>query len=243
LGDDLSQAQLERRKPTTEAPTQDAGAGRRHSLRNAFRRALSPLPAIWVVGTSLAVVVLATVFLYQLQTILVHRYGQAGVRPYGIGFLAPIILMTALGGRRIGLWTLILSCLAFALVLAKPSFGIHRWPIRSEVEIVLLVIVGIFAIGGVGAMRENAAMLADIGGTAEGVEIENQIRQAVEAVAGVDRLHACTIYRRGLDLYIDTDIIVEGDLPLSEVRAMRDRTERAISAANPLIFRIRVRVL
>jgi hypothetical protein len=195
----------------------------------------------WSGAISVLCVGLMTMLLFGLQAWLIQYDGHRLIRPYAIGYLVPIILLTALAGRGAGLFTLLLSCLATAFFLAQPYFSYHIASERTQVELWLLLTVGLSAIFTVGAGREKAMMLADISGTTEGDSVLRQVRQTAEAVSGVRLLQGCTLRRRGVDLYVDVDVVVDQDLPQHEARDITDAVERAIRHANPLVFSVRVR--
>ena len=174
---------------------------------------LNPLLRKWIWALSFLSVGLMTALLFGLQALSFSTTATSRIRPYAIAYLVPIILITALGGRGAGLLTLFLSCLATAFFLSQPYFSFHIASDRTQVELLLLVTVGLSAIYTVGAGREKAMMLADITGTAEGDAVQRQIRQAAEAVPGVRLLQGCILRRRGVDLYVDLDVVVDENLP------------------------------
>ena len=204
-------------------------------------RPLSPLLRKWSWAISFLFVGLMTALLFELQAYLIQYDGHKLIRPYVIGYLMPIILLTALAGRGAGLFTLFLSCLAATFFLAQPYFSFHVTSDRTQVEMVLLVTVGLSAVYTVGAGREKALMLADINGTAEGNVIQRQVRQIAEAVPGVLLLQNCILRRRGVDIYVDLDVVVDQNQPQREARDITDAVEQALHRANPLIFQARVR--
>ena len=182
-----------------------------------------------------------TVPLFWLQSILCQKDGLRQIRPYGIGYLAPIMLHDRPQRAAGGLRTVFLSCLAAAFFLSQPYFSLRVASARSGVEILMLLIVGLFAVSAIHSSREKALMLADISGTEEAARVVEQMQRAAESVPGVQGLRDCAVWRRGLDLYVEADIVVDDQLSHHVVREITHAAEQAISRSNPLIYRIRVR--
>ncbi|MDQ2800417.1 MAG: PAS domain S-box protein, partial [Armatimonadota bacterium] len=117
---------------------------------------LSPLAAYLL---SPVAVFLATWALFGLQQTLMRAEGGAYVRPFGIGFLVIVAVMTMLGGLGPGLWTLALSTLAMAFFLLPPTFSpAIRLP-GDRVELALLLLAGMVVVIGMEAMRRNRGLL------------------------------------------------------------------------------------
>ena len=83
------------------------------------------------------------------------------VRPFGIGFLLIVAVMTILGGRGPGVLTLLLSTLTVAFYLTPLGAGGMTGRPRDIVEIILLLTVGGALIRGFEAMRANGLLLAE----------------------------------------------------------------------------------
>lgn len=103
---------------------------------------------------------LTTWILLLIQSIVAHAEG-GHVRPFGIGFLLIVAVMTMLGGRGPGVFTLALSTLTLAFYLTPLGAGGVTGRPRDIVEITLLLIVGGALIQGFEAMRANTVLLAD----------------------------------------------------------------------------------
>ena len=120
-------------------------------------RSLSPPKAY---GLSVLLTALTTWALLLVQSYVAHAEG-GHVRPFGIGFLLTVAVMTVLGGRGPGLLTLLLSLLSLTFYLTPlGSGGVIGRP-RDIVEIILLLSVGGALIRGLEALPENARLLAD----------------------------------------------------------------------------------
>ena len=103
---------------------------------------------------------LTTWVLLLAQTFVAHT--EAGhVRPFGIGFLLTVALMTILGGRGPGALTLVLSSLSLTFYLTPLGTGGPFGRPRDIVELVLLIFVGGVLIRGLEALPANALLLAD----------------------------------------------------------------------------------
>lgn len=211
--------------------------------RIGWRRTLNPLPSAWVIALAVLLVGIATVLLFHMQSIIMRQDNLPMVRPFTMGFLIPIIVMTVLAGRRAGILTVLMSAVAAAIFLAHPAMSWHIEADRSRVEIILLIAIGAFIVVAIGAMRENVAMLSDIANSPEGVELASSIKEAVGFVPGVTQIRAMNLRRRGLDLYIDADIIVDDSYDRQAASNTASEAERAIYALDPLIFQVRVRGL
>ena len=118
---------------------------------------LSPLRAYLL---SPLLVALTTWVLLLAQALVAHAEG-GHVRPFGVGFLLAVALITAIGGRRPGLLTLALSCLSLMLVLTPLGTGGSFGRLRDWTELFLLLSVGGFLIHGLEALHTNARLLAE----------------------------------------------------------------------------------
>ncbi len=120
-------------------------------------RFLSPLRAYFL---SVPATALMLWILLLIQTFVAHLEGDH-VRPFGIGLLVTVAVMTILGGRGPGVLTLGLSALALAFYLTPlGSGGVIGRP-RDIVELVLVLSVGGALIRGLEALRGNALLLAE----------------------------------------------------------------------------------
>lgn len=72
-----------------------------------------------------------------------------------------VALITAIGGRRPGLLTLVLSCLSLMLILTPLGAGGSFGRPRDWAELFFLVSVGIFLIRGLETLHTNAQLLAE----------------------------------------------------------------------------------
>ena len=102
-----------------------------------------------------------TWFLYLCQQALVRQEHGRYVRPYGIVFVVPIAMLTALGGVRAGVATLALSALALEYVLFAPHFSWQVSHPRDWAELGLLLAVGSLVIYTVEAARRNPQLSAE----------------------------------------------------------------------------------
>ena len=105
-------------------------------------------------------VALTTWILLLIQSVIAHSEG-GHVRPFGVGFLLAVALLSAFGGRGPGLLTLALSCLSLMLVLTPLGTGGSFGRLRDWTELVLLLSVGGFLIPGLEALRTNVQLLAE----------------------------------------------------------------------------------
>jgi len=118
---------------------------------------LSPLRASLL---SPLLVALTTWTLLLVQGLVAHAEG-GHVRPFGVGFLLTVALITAIGGRRPGLLTLVLSCLSLMLVLTPLGAGGSFGRPRDWTELFFLLSVGAFLVRGLEALHTNAGLLAE----------------------------------------------------------------------------------
>jgi len=127
------------------------------SLAPSVMRFLSPRKAYLL---SVPATLLTTWILLLVQNYVAHAEGGA-VRPFGIGFLLTVAILTILGGRGPGVLTLLLSIVTLTFYLTPlGSGGITGRP-RDVVEIVLLLFVGGALIRGLEALRANALLLGE----------------------------------------------------------------------------------
>ncbi len=138
-------------------------------------RALAPLAHLLL---SFLLVGLTTGVLLRIQSALMAQEPGHYVRPYGIGFVVPITLLTYLGGSRIGIATLLLSLLCSMYVLMAPRFSLVVHSPRDHTELVFLSSVGLLAVFGVDAMRRNAQLLSEMGTATAALQEASEQQQA-----------------------------------------------------------------
>ncbi len=120
-------------------------------------RFLSPLKAYLL---SVPATALTAWCLLLVQTFVAHLE-SSHVRPFGMGLLVTVAVMTFLGGRGPGVVTLLLSALALVFYLTPlGSGGVIGRP-RDIVEIILVLSVGGALIRGLESLRVNAVLLAE----------------------------------------------------------------------------------
>lgn len=120
-------------------------------------RLLSPLAAYLL---SPLLVALTTWLLLLTQSTLAHM-GGGHVRPFGIGFLLAVALLTALGGRGPGVVTLALSVFSLLFVLMPRTISGSIGDARNWTELLFLICVGGLVVLGLEAVRKNASLLAE----------------------------------------------------------------------------------
>ncbi len=120
-------------------------------------RFLSPFKAYLL---SVPATLLTTWGLLLVQSYVAHAEG-GHVRPFGIGFLLTVAIVTILGGRGPGVLTLLLSTLILTFYLTPLGAGGITGRPRDIVEIILLLSVGGALIRGLEALRANALLLGE----------------------------------------------------------------------------------
>ena len=120
-------------------------------------RLLSPLNASLL---SLPVVAVTALCLLAIQSAISHVEG-GHVRPFGIGFLLAVALITSLGGRVPGFFALASSTLTTMLVLTPLAAGGSYGRPRDWTELFFLLIVGSVVIHGLEALRQNEQLLSE----------------------------------------------------------------------------------
>lgn len=120
-------------------------------------RFLSPLKAYLL---SVPATLLTTWGLLLVQNYVAHAEGGA-VRPFGIGFLLTVAVLTVLGGRGPGVLTLLLSVFFLTLYLTPLGSGGLAGRPRDIVETLLVLVVGGALIRGLEALRGNALLLGE----------------------------------------------------------------------------------
>ncbi len=105
-------------------------------------------------------VAVATWLLFLVQTLVAHVEG-GHVRPFGVGFLLAVALITTLAGRGPGLLTLLLSLLSLMFILTPLGAGGMMGRPRDWAELVLLLFIGLFLVRGLEALRTNARLLTE----------------------------------------------------------------------------------
>jgi PAS domain S-box-containing protein len=107
---------------------------------------------------ALLVVGLTTWLLLGLEAELAHLSHHL-VRPYTVVFLIPIAFLTLLGGRRVGIFALLLSGLFAVTVLLSAHITRGMSSPTNITELVLLAVTGTMVILGMDAMRRNVHTL------------------------------------------------------------------------------------
>jgi len=120
-------------------------------------RFISPLKAYFL---SVPATALTAWMLLLVQNFVAQAEG-GHVRPFGIGFLLTVAVMTILGGRGPGVLTLLLSTALVTFYLTPLGSGGVTGRPRDIVELVLLLFVGGALIRGLESLRGNALLLAD----------------------------------------------------------------------------------
>ena len=117
--------------------------------------------ATLAVGYALGPILVAvtTVALWQLQLVLAAAEHLSYMRPYGIGYIAPVLLISLLSGYGPGLLSLVLSEAALVLVLMQPGQPAILHAPRDWVEVTILPLVGLVVIISAEALRSNLLLL------------------------------------------------------------------------------------
>lgn len=215
-------------------------ASRRAGWGGLLRPAV-PLPQASALAFLLVGIV--TWLLFSLEHYLIAHDHLRSLRPFGVGYFVPIIILTACGGRRAGWLTLLLSGLSAVFFLTKPLFSWHIYTARDCAEIIMLVAVGSLIVMSVEAMRQNTLMFAEITETAEGKVVQDAVRRTALAVPGVSDIPACILRRRGFDIYLDLDVTVAETTTLAEARRIVAEVERAAYRSHALVFQARARIV
>ena len=120
-------------------------------------RFLKPLPASLL---ALALVGLTILGLLRLQE-WVTRLEGGYVHPYTIVFLLPIALLTVLGGRRVGFFTLTLCFLSSLCVLTAPRYSLPIHHPSDWAELFFLLTTGGILVLGMDALRRNLELFGE----------------------------------------------------------------------------------
>ncbi len=120
-------------------------------------RFISPLKAYFL---SVPATALTAWILLLVQNFVAQAEG-GHVRPFGIGFLLTVAVLTILGGRGPGVLALLLSTALVTFYLTPLGSGGGTGRPRDIVELVLLLFVGGALIRGLESLRGNALLLAD----------------------------------------------------------------------------------
>jgi len=120
-------------------------------------RFLQPYPACLL---SIVLVGMTTWGLLRLQE-WVTRLEGGHVHPYGIGFVIPIALLTVLGGRGPGFFTLALSLLSSIYILTFPHFSWRIHHASDWAELGFLLTAGTLLVMGMEALRRNLELFRE----------------------------------------------------------------------------------
>ncbi|BDI28168.1 hypothetical protein CCAX7_002190 [Capsulimonas corticalis] len=139
---------------------------------------LTPYPLWFSLALSPALVAVMTMLLEWVQHFLTVRVDHY-VRPYGIAYVIPIAVLTAVGGRRVGFLTLLLSLGSewYFLISPRLSFSVRNQ--GDWVELGFLVLVGLLVVAGIDAMRRNAQLLASAQAMAAREALINKVNDAL----------------------------------------------------------------
>ncbi len=191
---------------------------------------------------SLLLVGVATWGLHYLQTALEQAEHTKTVRPFSMGFLLPILALTALGGRWFGRLTLALSVWMTALVLVPPAFNLMVHRPRDWAELALLIVIGEAVVRFVDLIRRDMALQEDVDQSPLSRSMLEEAKTFARSVSGVERLGPCLFRRRGVQYMVDMDVYVEGGLSVAQGQQVAGRIEAGVRAEHPLIQSVRVRV-
>lgn len=139
-------------------------------------------PASWnAYLLSPAAVVLTTAFLYLCQRLIEGSQHVPYIRPYGILYVVPIALLTALAGVRAGALTLVLSAVALEYALVAPRFA-WRWTLKGDwrdwMELGFMLGVGSLITYSMNAVRTNSELSAEAQETRERLRVSEERRRA-----------------------------------------------------------------
>lgn len=102
-----------------------------------------------------------------------------------------------------------------------------------------LVAAGIIAFNAIHLLRPAVAELLD---AAPPKEIEEDVRSASLTVPGVLGLDKCIVRKLGLDLYVDLQIYVRGDMPVREGHRIAHLVKDAVRRQNPRVQDVTIHV-
>ncbi len=159
------------------------------------------------------------------------------MRPFSIGYLIPLVLLTFLGGRIVGIFTLALSALASVYVLTEPRFSLHIIHARDEVELIMLLLVGSVLIAVAGAFHMT---LRDMATALSVAKLENEVRQIATEVEEACLVRSCSVQRQGLDYSVVLEAHLCRDVPAAELLVIAAAIEAKLRRINPFIAKATV---
>jgi anti-sigma regulatory factor (Ser/Thr protein kinase) len=130
---------------------------------------------------SLAAIALTTAILSFCQRLIESSQHVSYVRPYGILFVVPVALLTALAGVRVGLLTLAVSAVALEYALTFPRFTLRlaaKGDWRDWVELAFVLGVGGLVAYSMDAVRRNGALSAEAQAARERLRVSEERRRS-----------------------------------------------------------------
>ncbi len=191
---------------------------------------------------ALLLVTLTTWGLYALQSTLSADDRGALVRPFCIGYLVPLFVMTVRGGKRLGLITLLLAALMAVYALMPPTFSWHIYRQRDWTELGLLLVVGSVLVVGLDEFRRALAVRESVEDTPFTAGLLKRVKEAARDVPGVAVLGQCFLRRQGMQYVLGVDVFADAHLTLVQGEVVRGQVEAAIRQTDGLIYDVRVRV-
>jgi len=167
------------------------------------RRSTPKYALIFVTFALVAIITLAS---HRLQLVL-GAGGSESARPFGIVFILIVALMTAIGGRWVGILTLAISAISIGAFLTFPSFLTGHFRPRDVVELVLLIVVGVIVVAAQDASHraheELRALLVEKNALMERERLENLISVAVRRSLDAAEIRQAAVTSIGEALHAD----------------------------------------
>ena len=206
-------------------------------------------PKIWFSPVQLHLLLLTvslvaatTYALLALQNALLAREQDIPLRPFSIGYLVPLFVVTTLGGRRLGRLALGLCALLTVFVLAPPDYTMAWLRPRDWAELALLLVVGEIMVRGVDSIRRDMALREDVEQSPFTASLIAQAKDAACGVAGVEGVGQCALRRRGMEYFLEMDVLVRGTASLRDADAVASHVSEAVQGVYHLIGGVRVRL-
>lgn len=191
---------------------------------------------------TLVLVGMTTWALLEMQNALQAREHGIPLRPFTIGYLIPLFIITSLGGKRFGRLAVGLSVLLGLFFLTPPEFTFALARPRDWAELTLLVLVGESLIRGLDSIQRDMALREDVEQSPFTASLIMRAKESACHISGVESVGQCILRRRGIEYYLDVDVFVNGALPLREADKVAHGVQEALYGIYSLIHDVRVRL-
>jgi serine phosphatase RsbU (regulator of sigma subunit) len=159
-------------------------------------------------------VALTTAILGNIQFRLMSQ-ANGFIRPFDVAYVLPIMIVTAIGGKRPAAFTLLLSIAAAEIFLIDSHTHHMKGVARqaSNIELFILALVGMIVATGIDAMRENALAYREARERAAQAGVVSRVEFALRTLPDPAQMQETAIRELGNLLRADRCYFATFDIP------------------------------